>query len=236
MITKRTDYENELERINQGLAELNGSALNLPVDSAKVSRLADLQYQRAALTGNLDALGDADATLDYAIRYLGPSGDLYSLKANIHFKLHRLNDVEEDLQLGRDLLLSPPGRALQADLDFQKGRYDAARNEYEALITEERTWDALARLAHLLFKMGDLETADHLFDEAADELTAKEMRHYSWLELQRGVLDLSRGDYEKARNHYERADRAYSGHWLVQEHMAELFGAEEKFDEAERLY
>jgi tetratricopeptide (TPR) repeat protein len=235
-MTKRTDYENELERINQGLAELNGSALDLPLDSARVSRLAYLQYQRASLTGNLEALGDADATLDYAIRYLGPCGDLYFLKANIHFKLHRLNDVEQDLQLGRDLLLSTPGRALQADLDFQKGRYEAARNEYESLITEERTWDALARLAHLQFKMGDLEKSDQLYDEAADELTAKEMRHYSWLELQRGVLDLSRGDYEKARNHYERAERAYSGHWLVQEHMAELLGAEEKFDEAERLY
>jgi len=75
-----------------------------------------------------------------------------------------------------------------------------------------------------------------LYDEAVDELTAKEMRHYSWLELQRGVLDLSRGQYEKARNHYERADRAYTGHWLVQEHMAELAGAEGRFDEAEKLY
>ena len=236
MIGKRTDFENELARIDQGLAELNGSALNLPVDSAKVSRLAYLQYQRASLTGNLDALGDADATLDYAIRHLGPSGDLYFLKANIHFKLHRLNDVAEDLQLGRDLLLSTPGRALKADLDFQLGSYLSASDEYQSLIEEERTWDALARLAHLNFKMGDLEKADRLYDEAADELTAKQMRHYSWLELQRGVLDLSRGDYERARNHYERAERAYSGHWMVQEHLAELMGAEEKFDEAEKLY
>jgi tetratricopeptide (TPR) repeat protein len=236
MIAKSTDFENELAQIDKGLAELNGSALNLPVDSAKVSRFAYLQYQRASLAGNLDALGDADATLDYAIRHLGPSGDLYFLKANIHFKLHRLNDVEEDLQLGRDLLLSTPGRAIKADLDFQKGRYQAAKNEYEALIEEERTWDALARLAYLHFKMGEVEKADRLYDEAADELTAKEMRHYSWLELQRGVLDLSRGNYGKARNHYERAERAYSGHWLVQEHLAELFGAEGDFDEAERLY
>jgi tetratricopeptide (TPR) repeat protein len=236
MIAKRTDFENELERIRQGLAELNDSALNLPVDSARVSRLAYLQFQRASLTGNFEALSDADATLDYAIQHLGRSGDLYFLKANIHFKLHRLNDVEQDLQLGRDLLLSTSGRALKADLDFQQGRYQVAQEEYEALIEEERTWDALARLAYLHFKMGDLEKADRLYDEAADELTAKEMRHYSWLELQRGVLDLSRGEYEKARNHYERADHAYSGHWLVQEHMAELAGAEEKFDEAERLY
>ena len=99
MIDKRTDIEKELERIRQGLAELNGSALSLPVDSATVSRLAYLQYQRASLTGDLDALGEADATLDYAIRHLGPSGDLYFLKANIHFKLHRLNDVESDLRM-----------------------------------------------------------------------------------------------------------------------------------------
>ena len=173
MIDKRTDFENELERIRQGLAELNGNALNRPVDSARVSRLAYLQYQRASITGDLDALGDADATLDYAIHHLGPSGDLYFLKANIHFKLHRLNDVEQDLQLGRDLLISTPGRALKADLDFQKGRYQAAQEEYEALIEEERTWDALGRLAYFHFKMGDLEKAKRLYDEAADELTAK---------------------------------------------------------------
>lgn len=236
MMAKRTDFENELERIRQELAELNGNALTLPVDSAKVSRLAYLQYQRAALTGNLDTLGEADATLDHAIRHLGPSGDLYFLKANIHFKLHRLNDVEQDLQLGRDLLLSTPGRALKADFDFQKGRYHAAQEEYEALIEEERTWDALGRLAYLHFKMGDLEKADRLYDEAADELTAKEMRHYSWLELQRGVVDLSYGDYDKARQHYERSERAYSGHWMVDEHMAELLGAQGNYDEAEARY
>jgi tetratricopeptide (TPR) repeat protein len=236
MIDKQTDFESELERIHEGLVELNGSAVTIPVDTAKVSRLAYLQYQRASLLGNLDALDEAGATLDFAIQNLGPSGDLYFLKANIHFKLHRLDEVEQDLQLGRDLLKSTSGRALKADLDFQQGRYQAAREEYEKLIEEERTWDALARLAYFHFKMGDVEKGDRLYDEVVDTLTAKEMRHYSWIELQRGVLDLSRGDYEKARSHYERADRAYSGHWLTQEHMAELAGAEEKFDEAERRY
>lgn len=236
MIHKRTDFEIELERIDKGIAELNGSALNLPVDSAGISRLAYLQYQRASLTGNLEELAVAEGTLDHAIQHLGPSGDLYFLKANIHFKLHRLSDVEQDLEKGRDLSLSLPGKALKADLDFQQGRYQAASDGYESLIEEERTWDSLSRLAYLNFKMGDLENADRLYDEAVDELTAKEMRHYSWLELQRGVVDLSRGQYDKARGHYERAERAYSGHWIVDEHLAELLGAEEKYDEAEALY
>src|SRR5215217_7864665 len=236
MIGKQTDFEIELARIDSGIAELEDTALQLPVDRTKITKLAYLQYQRASLTGNLAELALAESTLDRAIQHLGKDGDLYFLKANIHFKLHRLSDVERDLEASSDLLQSAPGRALKADLDFQQGRYEAARSGYEALIEEERTWDALARLAYFNFKMGDFEAADRLYDEAVDELTAKEMRHYSWVELQRGVVDLTQGNYEKARDHYQRAERAYSGHWMVQEHVAELLGAEGRNDEAETMY
>ena len=233
---QKTDFDSELERINNGIAELEDNALQLPIDRVKITKLAYLQYQHASLTGNLDGLYVAEKTLDHAIQHLGRDGDLYFLKANIHFKVHRLDDVEQDLNASTDLRESPQGRALKADLDFQQGRYEAAKSGYQALIDEERTWDTLARLAYLNFKMGDFAGADRLYDEAVDELTAKEMRHYGWVELQRGVVDLSQGDYEKAREHYQRAERAYSGHWMVQEHVAELLAAEGKTDEAETLY
>jgi tetratricopeptide (TPR) repeat protein len=233
---QKSNFETDLDQMNSGIAELEGDALQLPVDRAKITKLAYLQYQRASLSGNLAELAVADSTLDHAIEHLGHDGDLYFLKANIHFKLHRLADVERDLEASVDLLQSAPGRALKADLDFQQGRYDSARSEYEALIEEERTWDTLSRLAYFNFKMGDFETADRLYDEAVDELTAKEMRHYAWVELQRGVVDLTQGNYEKTREHYQRAERAYSGHWMVQEHLAELLGAEGKNDEAEAMY
>ncbi|MBV8417745.1 MAG: tetratricopeptide repeat protein, partial [Verrucomicrobia bacterium] len=57
-----------------------------------------------------------------------------------------------------------------------------------------------------------------------------------WVELQRGLLDLSHGRYAETRAHYHRADEAYSGYWLIDEHMAELLGAQGKFDEAVTLY
>ena len=69
-------------------------------------------------------------------------------------------------------------------------------------------------------------------EEAEDELTAKEMRSFAWLEWQRGAPAISRGRCEKARAHYQRAATAFSGHWQTDAHLAELFVAEGNLDEA----
>jgi tetratricopeptide (TPR) repeat protein len=232
---KRTDYEIELERIDRALSELEDHALSLPIDSERATKFVYLKYQRASLAGDLAELAAAETALNTAIRELGPAGDLYFLKANLDFKLHRLAAVRQD-ENGRGLATSLQGRALKADLDFQEGRYAAARTGYESLIDDDLTWDNLARLAWLKFKMGDVAGAEQSYLDAEDELTAKEMRHYAWVELQRGVLDLKQGHFVEAQAHYQQAERAYSGYWLVEEHMAELLGAQEKFDEAIALY
>src|SRR5678816_4851533 len=112
MNEKKTDFDIELDRIDRGIAELEDNALQLPIDRVKITKLAYLQYQRASLTGNLDELSVAEKTLDHAIQHLGRDGDLYFLKANIHFKVHRLDDVARDLETGRDLLASLPGLSL----------------------------------------------------------------------------------------------------------------------------
>src|SRR5436305_1381164 len=40
----------------------------------------------------------------------------------------------------------------------------------------------------------------------------------------------------EAQLHYQRADTAYPGYWLVDEHVAELLGAEARYDEAVAMY
>jgi tetratricopeptide (TPR) repeat protein len=235
-MTKRTDFEIELERIDQAIAELATSAFALPIDSERATKYVYLVYQRASLTGDLTAFEGAEEALKRAIAEIGPASDLYFLKANLDFKFHRLAAVKEDLALGRDLRGTVQGRALQADLDFQEGRYDEARRGYEAVIKDDLTWDNLARLAYLKWKLGDITAAEQLYIDAEDELTAKEMRHYAWVELQRGVLKLRQGRFADAWAHYDRADRAYSGYWLVDDHKAECLGAQGKFAEAAALY
>jgi tetratricopeptide (TPR) repeat protein len=232
----RSDFDIELDKIDQAIAEVELRAFAPPIDGEKATKYAYLVYQRASLIGDLAGFDAAEAAIERAIADLGPASDLYLLKANLDFKFHRLADVNRDLDTGRGLRHTTQGRALRADLDFQEGRYDDARRGYEAVIRDDLTWDNLARLAYLTWKLGDAAGADHLYLQAADQLTAKEMRHFAWVELQRGVLNLRQGRYEDALTHYDRADRAYSGYWLVDDHKAEWLGARGQVDEAAQLY
>jgi tetratricopeptide (TPR) repeat protein len=189
-------------------------------------------YQRASISGDLTAMGTAEKAVERALPILAHKGDLYLLKANIAFSLHRLADAEAALAAVPALLDGNEGMLLLADLDFQHGRYREAEKGYLRVLQTERSWSALARLAHFRGKMGDVHSAERLYCEAEDELTAKEMRAFSWLEVQRGFLAFAHGHYVEAHARYERAEAAYPGYWLVREYLAELLGAEDRYQEA----
>jgi tetratricopeptide (TPR) repeat protein len=220
-----TDYERDLARIGEELARLEDE----PASADRATRIAHCLYRRASMTGDLGGLDAAEAAADTGIGEFGPWPDLCFVKANVDFKLHRLDRVKADLGLSPALRASDDGRALAADLDLEEGRYEEARRGYESL---DRSWSALARLANLEAKLGDRERADELYAEAEDELTAKELRSYCWLELQRGKLRPP----GEAERHYDRAERAYSGDWLVDEHKARLRVTQGRLDEALELH
>lgn len=234
----RTDYAAELARLAAEIAALEAAAppQGPDPDRTRARQLAYKRYQHASLRGDFAALDAVDQAIGALIAPVRPDPDLSYLKANLDFKFHRLQAVQRNLEACAELRASAPGRALQADLDLQHGHYAEAGRGYRAVIEQDPSWDNIARLAHLEFKLGDDEAADRHFEEAEDELTAKEMRHYAWLQLQRGLLDLSRGRHAAAREHYERAERAYSGHWVVAEHRAELLAACGECDAAVALY
>jgi tetratricopeptide (TPR) repeat protein len=230
-----SDFARELARIDERIAA-GRDALTPPTDTEKVTTYVDALYRRALLTGDLLALEQAEPAIDAGIALIPHPGDLWLLKARLCFHLHRLADVGRILDTVAPARAAAEGRTLAADLDFQHGRIAAAAARYEAVIAHDRAWGALAGLAYLHRKMGDAARADRLYAEAEDELTAKEMRSYAWLELQRGALDLACGRHEEAQAHYARAARAFSGWWLVDEHRAELFAAQGELAEAAALY
>jgi len=226
-----TDYEKDLAKIDSDIAEIKE-----PSGTEQVTRHAYRFYQRAALTGRLDHFELAETEIGQALDQIGPWPDLCLIKANLDMKFHRLAETKNDLEMAPGLRESFSGRVIWSDIHLQEGRYREARKVCVSLIAEDRTWDNLARLAYWESKFGEISAAEHFYDEAIDEITAKEMRGYAWVELQKGLLDLRRGFYDEAADHYHRAGAAYPGYWLVDDHMAELLGTQGKYDEAVSLY
>ena len=216
-----------MRRIADDIAALTGAN-----DPETATRRLYRFYQQASIAGDPVALTAIIHAIGDSITTLSNPGDLYLLKAHAAFKLHQLADVDSALRAVPSVYHSDEGRLIRADLDFQHGRYRAAENGYLDVLQRERSWGALARLAHMRSKMGDASGADHLFDEAQDQLTAKEMRAYAWLEVQRGFLDFVSGRHGDAELHYRRADAAYPGYWLVEEHIAEVLGSKGRYEEA----
>lgn len=226
-----TDYQNDLQKIERGIAEIGAAS-----DTERATRRAYGLYQRAALTGRLDEFAAAEMAIAEAFEQIGPWPDLCLVKAHLDMKFHRLVETKRSLAMAPGLAESYPGRVVWSDIHLQEGRYAEAKQMCEALVAEDRTWDNLARLAYWESKFGRIEDAERIYAEAEDEITAKEMRGYAWVQLQQGLLDLRRGLYQEAAAHYHRAGEAYSGYWLVNDHLAELYGSQGMYDEAVALY
>ena len=228
-------YEAELAKTRSDIAALTAISRRDVRDPEKRVRLAYRQFHQASLTGNESDFVAVEQSIEGVIRDFGPKEDICLLKASLDGRFHRLSDVKQDLQMCPSLARRHAGRSILADVDFQEGRYEQARIALETLIDENRTWDNLARLALWKGKMGRPDEADRLYEEAEDELTAKELRSFAWLELQRGALAMSRGRNSKAQTHYQCAAASFPGHWHTDQHVAGLLVAEGYRDEAVEL-
>ena len=148
-----SDFARELSRIQAAIDSLEAETSHPNIE--KTTRFLYGLYRRASLTNREADFKQTERAIEDAIRRLGPCRDICFLKASLDLKLHRLEQAKAALQLAPGLASSPSGKVLQADLDFQKGRYNAARACLESAIEENRSWDNLARLAYFHWKMGD---------------------------------------------------------------------------------
>jgi hypothetical protein len=217
------DYHREMALIDERIAQ------------AEAGELVYLLYSRATLTGDHADLARVEEAIERALAER-PAEELYLFRATLAVELHRLAAAKEDLGRLQRFAGSAHARRLAADIALQEGRDGEARRALDELLAEERSWEHLARVAHLEAASGRTARADRLYAEAQDGLTAKQMRTFAWLELQRGLLDLERGRLDAAHAHYVRAERAYPGYWLIEEHRAEVLALLGRRDEAIDIY
>jgi tetratricopeptide (TPR) repeat protein len=232
---RKSDFDTEVRALDLDInAIVASSRQSLAPEQAM--RLAHRLYRRATLTQRSSDFDLLERILDDLNRDLGAHPDVSLLRASLDLRFHRLGAVRASLARSPDLEGHLEAQMIAADMDLQQGRYDRAQRTYERVVEARPTWPALARLAFLAARRGDTARADGLYAQAEEDVTAKEMRTYAWLKLQRGQLAFTRGRYEEAQGHYRVAGRAYSGYWLVDEYMAELLAARGRFDEAVARY
>lgn len=215
-------YDDELAATTRDVAALESLARSNPDDTEMHVRLAHRRFHRASLTCRPEDYAAVEDAIANVINSAGALEDICLLEATLHLRFHRLAAAKASIEKPPRLASRREGRMLLADCDFEEGRYAIARAALESLLEEDRTWDGLARLAHWKARMGEDEDADALLVSAQQELTAKEMRAYAWLEVQRGEIRARTGAFDEARAHYERAEAAYPGHWQTGEHFAAL--------------
>lgn len=218
----RATFQDDLVRIQSTMAQLN----------PKEPRYAFLQVQKAQLTGNFEDFYHANQLLET----FPDDRELLVLRAKIALSMH---DVTQGKNLYDKLIAFPNDTRtedLAIDIALQQGQYQDAVEMLTQRLQRDAQWSDLARYAHLLHKFGDSEAADSLYVTAQERLSAKQIKDYAWLELQRGIIDLENGQHPDAFAHFELANRTYPGHWLIEEHLAETYALLNQSDKAIPLY
>jgi len=231
-----TEFERERSLFESELAPLERIAFDPPATEETRLQLLSRLHQKASLTERDEDYRRLNLALARVWEREGPTPELCLLRATLEFRMHRLSEARRVLGLLPGLSRTRKGASLEASIAFEEGRMDEAVRGGREVLERFRSWDALARLAGFEAKRGRDSEAERLYEEAEGEITSKEMRAYAWVELQRGRLALERGRYDEADRRYQEASRAYSGYFLTYEYLAELRGAQGRFEEAVALY
>ncbi len=218
MATMSTDFAIELRRV-EDLAQRLDPRTTGDGSANAAARHGACLFQRAVLTGASGHCAEVDQVVDDALARHPDWPDLWLLKAKLDFHVHRFDEVERDLARLAILGDCSARRALAADLDLHFDRHAEAARAYRRLGVEEPSWENICRLANLETHLGHMDDAISLYARAAEEISAKEMRAFAWLQVQWGDTELALGRPAKAMRRYTTAAAAYSGYWLVEERI-----------------
>lgn len=237
--TPVSDYEHDLQEINERLSSPAADPLRLargpalPIEATRAATLAE----KAFLTQATSDLIAARKAMDEVLAVPEPLPTFIALRGKLLLQLHEVRAVQADLDWLQRRSAAPGERAqLQMDLALEAGDFDRVRALCTEALQKRRDWAVLSRLARLATLLGHSVEADTLYQEAEDNLTAKQMRAFAWLEVQRGRLQAVNGRWTEAEAHYVRAERAYSGLWWVASNRAEAAGAQGRTEEAIACY
>ena len=207
------------------------------------NRIADAELSLLSATGDLAHLTRAAAAVERSLKTSNPEfnrGGL-AMRARVALASHRFAEARRDAEQLRTLMPDsgyPLG--LLGDALFHLGEYDAAERAWTQMLARDGSNPATEpRLAQLDLIHGRAERAQERLTtslEFARKLTPEAPEVVAWCRVQLGELAFRSGEWETAERHYEAALSGQPDDYAAVEHLAELRGAQGRFDEAAALY
>lgn len=234
-------YAATLTQLDKELASYRNRAEQMTKSWLALDLAAQAHLNRARLTGNYQDYAEAEQLLKKAFDLSGEIGGPHMTRASLNYSLHRLASVNSDLTARENrLLLSDIDKAqiigLKADLDFYQGRYEKALEGYKEALEFDINPSNLFRMAVYYWRTAEFEEAEEYLNLALQENKDISTQLSAFFHLHKGLLDLDRGRYKEALAHYQEADEVFSGWWLIQEHIAEIYLIEGRLEEAKAIY
>lgn len=240
-----------------GLRHAPRSTKQLPTTAAAIW-LANLDAQIGALEGRAagpDLLvlsaahhlrgryrGDLDE-IQHGIDLLAcapTDASCFQARADQEQSLHRFGAAEADLRHASHLAGREAGAtrtaALQADLDWNAGRYAEAIPAIRAARAAHPATGTWIREAQLEHELGNEHAADVAYEKAEDAVTDTGPLVVAHLDVQRGMQKVDTGRLDEAVVFFRAAVERMPDWVTANEHLAEVLAMDGKDDEALRIY
>ena len=213
-----------------------------PQDVIALNRLAGEYLRALRSTGDISYVERASDAARKSLKAVAPEFNNNGLIAMGRSLLeeHRFSDCR-DTALG--IIKRHPtaliGYQLLGDSLYELGDYSGARDAFAKMKELDDGIPAESRLSRMAYFDGEPAKARELLEHCVQLAMAADpidQENLAWIEMKLGELDFQTGDLSRADAEYNKALSDAPGNWSITEHIAELRGAQERWNEAADLF
>ena len=199
--------------------------------------LSATHHTRGRYRGDLDEIQLGIDGLDRCVVMEPDNATCWLMRAEQEQSLHRFAPSRSDLEKAKSLGVPPPKTAgLEADLDWNAGRYDVAIPAIRRLRIAKPSTGTWIREAQLDHELGLEDDADRAYEAAEDAITDTGPLVVAHLDIQRGMQKMQTGKLDEAIVFFRAAVARMPDHVAALEHLAETLHMQGKDAEATTLY
>jgi tetratricopeptide (TPR) repeat protein len=226
------------EHRSAALAFLERRVADDPIDTGALNRLAFAYIEEMRKTGDLHYLELADqtsqASLDAGTKDRNPGG--FAVRSLVEFEQHHF---KEAIDFGQRAIAIDPGNRSAlgtiGDAYLELGNYARAEQIFSKLSEGGASIALTQRASRLAELHGDPERAIELLTQNLEKPSRPD-DEVVWTRVRLSELYFRMGKFPAAEDQLLAAQRISPEHYLVLEHLAELRGAQGRYDEAIALY